>query len=173
MNSSAIRLQRRGTKVVTSQLARQSTRLAVILFLSAAAYAQYGGGMGTSSTPSYGHGAAIGIGIGAAAAGVGTVYLLTHRISKVSGCVLAYNDGLRLTDDKTQKKLSLVAATADIKAGERVELKGKIKKGPAGEQNFLVKSVTKNFGQCQANGTPWGDAVNSSHLLASTQRETR
>jgi hypothetical protein len=49
------------------RLMRPGIRLAVILLLSATAYAQYGGGgmggttgtAGTSSTPSYGHGKAI------------------------------------------------------------------------------------------------------------------
>ena len=64
------------------RLTGQAIRLSVILLLSTAAFAQYGGGTvgtmgtpgtpgtpgapGTSSTPSYGHGKAIGIGVGAA-----------------------------------------------------------------------------------------------------------
>ncbi len=142
------------------RLTRQVIRLAVTLLLAATVYAQYGGGggtggttgapgtAGTSSTPSYGHGKAIGIGVGAAAAGVGTVYLLTHRASKVTGCVETADDGLHLTDDKTKKTLALVPGRADIKPGERVELKGKIRKNAAGDQSFLVKSVGKDFGEC-------------------------
>jgi hypothetical protein len=140
---------------------RQGIRLAVILLLSATAYAQYGGGgmggttgtsgtAGTSSTPSYGHGKAIGIGVGAAAAGVGAVYLMTHRASKITGCVETADDGLRLTDDKTKRTLALVPGTTDIKSGERVELKGKIKKNAAGDQSFLVKTVAKDLGQCHS-----------------------
>jgi len=145
------------------RLTGQVIRFGVILLLSATAYAQYGGGggtvgtpstAGTSSTPSYGHGKAIGIGVGAAAAGVVTVYLLT-RSSKVTGCVQTADDGLRLTDDKTKKTLALVPGRADIKPGERVELKGKIKKNAAGDQSFLVKTIGKDFGEChtQAGAT--------------------
>lgn len=150
MKSIGTRFQHAELKLLVSRRMRQVFRFAVILFLSTAAYAQYGGtpGMGTSGT-SYGHGAAIGIGVGAAAGGVAAIYLLTHRVSKVTGCVEASNDGLRLTDDKTQKSLSLVNGTADIKSGERVQLKGKIKKGTAGDQDFLVKSVSKDYGPCQ------------------------
>ncbi len=146
------------------RLTRQVIRLAVILLLAATAYAQVysgGGGMGgttgtpgttgTSSAPSYGHGKAIGIGVGAAAAGVGAVYLMTHRASKITGCVETADDGLHLTDDKTKRTLALVPGAADIKAGERVELKGKIKKNTAGDQSFLVKTVTKDFGECRAS----------------------
>jgi hypothetical protein len=142
------------------RLAGQIIRFGVILLLSATAYAQYGGGggtvgtpgapgtAGTSSTPSYGHGKAIGIGVGAAAAGVVSVYLLTHRASKITGCVETADDGLHLTDDKTKKTLALVPGAADIRSGERVELKGKIKKNAAGDQSFLVKTVGKDFGEC-------------------------
>jgi hypothetical protein len=143
------------------RLTRQVIRLAVVLLLGAAAYAQYGGGgMGgttgapgtstTSSTPSYGHGKAIGIGVGAAAAGAATVYLLTHRGSTVTGCVETADDGLHLTDDKTKKDLALVPGAANIKSGERVELKGKIRKNAAGDQSFLVKTVAKDLGQCHS-----------------------
>jgi hypothetical protein len=129
----------------------QLIRLAGVLLLSTAAFAQYGGmgaGTGSSTTPSYGHGKAIGIGVGAAAAGVGAVYLITHRSSKISGCVEPADDGLHLTEDKTNKTLSLVPGNADIKPGERVELKGKIKKNATGDQSFLVKTVAKDFGPC-------------------------
>jgi hypothetical protein len=141
------------------RLMRQGIRLAVILLLSATAYAQYGGGggtvgtpgsPGTSSTPSYGHGKAIGIGVGAAAAGVAAVYLMTHRASRITGCVETADDGLHLTDDKTKRTLALVPGTTDIKSGERVELKGKIKKNAAGDQSFLVKTVAKDLGQCHS-----------------------
>ena len=149
----------------SGRLTRQVIRLAVILLLAATAYAQYGGGggtvgtMGTPSssgtyapgTPGYGHGKAIGIGVGAAAAGVGAVYLMTHRASKITGCVETADDGLHLTDDKTKRTLALVPGAADIKAGERVELKGKIKKNTAGDQSFLVKTVAKDFGECRAS----------------------
>lgn len=147
---------------------RQAIRLAVVLLLAATAYAQYGGGgmpgaTGTAGTgtyapgtPGYGHGAAIGAGVGAAAVGVGAVYFLTHRASKVTGCVESSDDGLHLTDDKSKKTVTLVPGAADVKTGERLELKGKIKKGAGGDQSFLVKKVDKDLGQCrpQASGGP-------------------
>jgi len=136
-------------------------RLAGVLLLSTAAFAQYGGGgtvggMGTSTSSgtyspagrSYGHGAAIGAGVGAAAIGAGAVYLMTHRASKISGCVETSDDGLNLIDDKTRKTLLLVPGKADVKTGDRVELKGKFKKNATGDQRFLVKTVAKDFGEC-------------------------
>lgn len=106
-----------------------------------------------SSGKSYGNGKAIGIGVGAAVAGAGAIYLLTHRSSKVTGCVQTADDGLHLTDDKTNRTLALVLGKTDVKAGERVELKGKIKKNAAGEQNFLVKAVDKDLGSCSASAS--------------------
>ena len=157
------------------KVARHALRMVVTLLLAAAAYAQYGGGgtMGGTAgsttsgtyapgTPGYGNGKAIGIGVGAAAAGAGAIYFLTHRASKVTGCLETADDGLRLTDDKSKRSLTIVPGAANVTSGERVELKGKIKKNSAGEQSFLVKSVAKDFGQCrtQANAGP-ASALNS------------
>lgn len=143
-------------------------RLTAILILSASAFAQYGGGgttgtMGSPSssgtyapgTPGYGHGAAIGAGVGAAAAAAGAVYFMTHRARTITGCTEMSNDGLRLTDDKSKHTLAILPGNADIKAGERVELKGKIKKSAEGNQNFVVKKVAKDYGECrsQANAS--------------------
>ena len=162
MNSEAnYAVYRPGTTVLESsgRIVGHVIRLAAMIFLSSAVFAQYGGGGTTgttgtttgtpgSTTPSYGHGKAIGIGVGAAAAGAGVIYLMTHRGSKISGCVENADDGLHLTDDKTKRTVALVPGTADLKPGQRVELKGKIKKNASGEQSFLVKSVAKDLGGC-------------------------
>src|SRR3984957_2255004 len=169
MNShAAYGLHEKGTIAERSRrLMEEAIRFSVILLLSTAAFAQYGGGtvgtMGTpgtpgaSSTPSYGHGKAIGIGVGAAVAGVGAVYLMTHRASKVTGCVETANDGLRLTDDRSKRSLALVPGAANVQAGERSELKGKTKKSDAGDQTFLVKTVAKDLGECHTQAS--ADAV--------------
>jgi hypothetical protein len=143
----------------------QVVRLAGVLLVSTAAFAQYGGGgtvggMGTPTSSgtyspagrSYGHGAAIGAGVGAAAIGAGAVYLMTHRASKISGCVETSDDGLSLTDDRTKKTLELILGKTDVKAGDRVELKGKFSKNATGDQRFLVKTVAKDFGECHTQG---------------------
>ena len=156
------------------KVARHALRMAVVLLVAATAHAQYGGTMGGTTggstgsgtyapgTPGYGNGKAIGIGVGAAVAGAGAIYFLTHRASKVTGCLETADDGLRLTDDKSKRTLTIVPGAANVTSEERVELKGKIKKNSAGEQSFLVKSVAKDFGQCrtQANAGP-ASALNS------------
>src|SRR5713101_8089233 len=144
ISSGMYRSQVRGVMIgeMTRRGIGRVTRLAGILLLATTAFAQYGGGgtPGTtpgspSSTPSYGHAKAIGIGVGAAAAGVGVAYLITHRASKVTGCTEMADDGLHLTDEKTNRTLTVLPGPANITVGERVELKGKIRKNAAGDQS--------------------------------------
>src|SRR5437868_5702825 len=158
ISNETYRVQGRGLMIgeMTRKGIGRFAQLAGILLLSTAAFAQYGGGgaPGTlpgspSSTPSYGHAKIIGIGVGVAAAGVGAAYLITHRASKVTGCTEMADDGLHLTDEKTNRTLTLLPGPANITARERVELKGKIRKNVAGDQSFLVKTVVKDFGACQ------------------------
>jgi hypothetical protein len=98
--------------------------------------------------------------VGAAAIGAGAIYLMTHRASKISGCVETNDDGLSLTDDRTKKTLMLVHGKADVKAGDRLELKGKFSKNATGDQRFLVKTVAKDFGECHTQAaTSTGSAL--------------
>ena len=132
----------------------RALKCAVLILVALPAFAQYGGttGMG-SSAPSYGHGAAIGIGVGAAAAGAGAIYFATHRSSKVTGCVVKGDGGLLLTDDKSKRTFELVEGSANVNSGERLELKGKIRKKESGNPSFQVKSVAKDLGECQAQAS--------------------
>jgi hypothetical protein len=131
-------------------------------FLSSSAFAQYGGGgtgMGTGTGPGtpgyvapkngYGSGKAIGIGVGAAA-GVGVLFLALHHRGAVSGCVRQTDDGLRLVDEKKNKSYVLEPGSVDVKAGDRVQLKGKKSSGTAGAEMFEPTKVVKNFGSCAA-----------------------
>lgn len=157
---------------------RRSVRLAAAIsmasLLSVSLFAQYSGtmgssgGMGTSgtmgsggrtgsvtygggsSTPGYGKGKAIGIGVGAGAAGIVALYLVIHRGSSITGCVLTGDDGLRLTDDKTKRSYALYPSGAALVPGEHVQLKGKILKTNSGEQDFEAKKLVKNLGACSA-----------------------
>jgi len=139
-----------------SEVLWRAMKCAVIILIALPAFAQYGGttGMG-SSTPSYGHGAAVGIGVGAAAAGAGVIYFATHRSIRVTGCVVKGDGGLTLTDDKSKRTFELVEGSADVRSGERLELKGKIRKNESGSPRFQVKSVAKDLGECreQASAT--------------------
>src|SRR6266852_7928462 len=149
-----------------SGIMRQALRIAmgicVTAFLASSALAQYGGGGGTgmgtgAGTPGYvppkngyGSGKAIGIGVGAAAAGAGVLFLALHHRGGVTGCVQKTDDGLRLVDEKKNKSYALEAGNVDLKAGDRVELKGKKSSGDGGAQMFAPTKVVKHLGRCGA-----------------------
>src|ERR1700676_2722100 len=130
-------------------------------FLSSSAFAQYGGGgtgmgTGTPGTPGYvppkngyGSGKAVGIGVGAAA-GVGGLFLALHHHGAVTGCVRQTDDGLRLVDEKKNKSYSLEPGSVDVKAGDRVQLKGKKSSANGGSAMFEPTKLVKSLGSCGA-----------------------
>ena len=147
---------------ITGQVVRMTLGICLTVFLASSALAQYGGGgggmgTGTPGTPGYvapksgyGSGKAIGIGVGAAAAGAGVLFLALHHRGGVTGCVQKTDDGLRLVDEKKNKSYALEAGSVDLKAGDRVELKGKRSSGNGGAQMFEPTKVVKNLGSCGA-----------------------
>jgi hypothetical protein len=143
-------------------LLRITLGICLTVFLASSAQAQYGGGgtgtgTGTPGTPGYvppkngyGSGKAIGIGVGAAAAGAGVLFLALHHRGGVTGCVQKTDDGLRLVDEKKNKSYTLEAGSVDLKAGDRVELKGKKSGGDGGAQMFAPTKMVKKLGSCDA-----------------------
>lgn len=142
--------------------------ISLSLLLSGLAFAQYGGGgMGTGASgsgtsgygaPSYGSGKAIGIGVGAAAAGAGVLYLALHHGNSVTGCVRSGDDGLNLVDEKNKKSYVLLPGGADVRPGERVELKGKKSAAEGKGQTFQARKLVRNLGAC---GTPSAETASS------------
>jgi len=144
------------------RLLRITLGICLTVFLASSAQAQYGGGgtgtgTGTPGTPGYvapkngyGSGKAIGIGVGAAAAGAGVLFLALHHRGGVTGCVQKSDDGLRLVDEKKNKSYALEAGSVDLKAGDRVELKGKKSGGDGGAQMFAPTKMVKKLGSCDA-----------------------
>jgi hypothetical protein len=149
------------TCAVSKHLLKMALGVLLATILSSSAFAQYGGGgtgmgTGTPGTPGYvapkngyGSGKAVGIGVGAAA-GVGVLFLALHHHGAVTGCVRQTDDGLRLVDEKKNKSYSLEKGSVDIKAGDRVQLKGKKSSGTAGTEMFEPTKVIKNLGNCGA-----------------------
>src|SRR6266852_7387990 len=143
-------------------LLRITLGICVTAFLASSALAQYGGGGGTgmgtgAGTPGYvppkngyGSGKAIGIGVGAAAAGAGVLFLALHHRGGVTGCVQKTDDGLRLVDEKKNKSYALEAGNVDLKAGDRVELKGKKSSANGGAQMFAPTKMVKKLGSFDA-----------------------
>jgi hypothetical protein len=139
---------------VVSTLALLSVLLGASEFLTGCcqqgAPCQNSGSIGPST------GEIVGIGVGIAAAGavaVGTIVAVNHSHHNLKGCVSSGPNGLQLANDSDKKTYALVGASPDVKAGERVKLHGtkqKKQKGNASNQQFLVDSVTKDLGPCEA-----------------------
>ena len=136
------------------------------LLAASQAAAQYPGGGGTmgGGTPSYtppkgGYSSAKGAGIGvAAAAGAGVLFLALHHRGHLTGCIQPADDGLRLLDERKNESYDLVPGEVDLRAGQRVELKGQKSKSEAGAQTFKAQKLIKDLGAC---GT--SSSASSSH----------
>jgi hypothetical protein len=98
------------------------------------------------------NGAIVGGIVGIAAAGVviGVVAYHLLRKASITGCVSNQN-GLELRNESDRQAYMLMGETADIKAGDRVRLKGKKKKkDSSAEPKFLVEKLAMNYGPCGA-----------------------
>jgi hypothetical protein len=95
-------------------------------------------------------GTVIGILAGVVAAVVIVVVLLKHK-KKITGCVNADANGMRITDERDNHTYSLSGNTADIKPGDRVILQGeKIKsKEKGGVMTWRVDKLTSDLGSCR------------------------
>lgn len=89
----------------------------------------------------------------AAAIAVVVAVAVHHRRKKIviTGCVMAAENGMTVTDEEDRNTYALSRNTAGIKPGDRVRLLGK-KMKPKGPDKRLVweaKEVTNDFGVCQ------------------------
>jgi hypothetical protein len=78
--------------------------------------------------------------------------LVIHYSKKraITGCVLSGQNGMTLIDEKDKQIYMLAGDTTDIKAGDRMKLKGKKVKPRASDKTLVweAKNVTKNYGAC-------------------------
>lgn len=87
-------------------------------------------------------GAAVGLG-----AGVGVAIYLIHRShTSLTGCVQQTDNGLSLTA-KDGNIYALVNAPNEVKARERLSLRGHKTKSPSGRA-FRVDHVSRDYGAC-------------------------
>jgi hypothetical protein len=82
-----------------------------------------------------------------------TVASVHHRRKKIviTGCVIAGEKGMTVTDEEDRKTYALSGDTTGIKPGDRMRLLGK-KVKPKGPDKTLVweaKEMIKDFGVCQ------------------------
>jgi hypothetical protein len=97
----------------------------------------------------------IGVGIGAIGAGIGIgVYYAVHHNHSLNGCAVSGANGLELQNKGDQQTYALVGAVNAIKPGERIRVSGKrVKKSSGPTPQFLVESLSKDFGPCPAKPT--------------------
>jgi DNA-directed RNA polymerase subunit E'/Rpb7 len=94
-------------------------------------------------------GAIVGLAAAGVVIGVGTYYLL--RKASIKGCVVATQNDIELRNERDQQTYMLMGDTADIKAGDRVRVKGKKKrKDSSAGRTFLVEKLDRNYGPCKA-----------------------
>lgn len=87
--------------------------------------------------------------------GIG-VYFLVRKTPSRTGCAALDRNVLELRNEGDQQTYMLIGDTADIKAGDRVRVKGKNRpKDASGKRSFLVEKLAKDYGPCKvASATP-------------------
>jgi hypothetical protein len=91
---------------------------------------------------------AVAIGI---ALGVG-IFFAFHHGSSIKGCAAGGPGGLEIRNEGDQVDYLLSGDTSQVKAGDRVRVKGKKKsaKGSSAPATFIVNSFAKDYGACPA-----------------------
>ena len=91
-------------------------------------------------------GIVVGVGVGVAV----VIYLVVPKEKKIEGCVAASDHGMQLTNEGSHESYALTGESANLQAGTRVKLKGKLHKQHAGVREFEVRQVVKQEGTCKA-----------------------
>jgi hypothetical protein len=85
-----------------------------------------------------------------AAVGVG-VFFAFHHGRSVKGCVAMGPGGLEIRSGNGADVFELSGATAEVRAGERMRLKGRKRAAQDGDlPGFVVSGVAKDYGACAA-----------------------
>jgi hypothetical protein len=88
----------------------------------------------------------------AAAGGVALLVHHRHHAAQPQAslivCTQSAQDGFTLTSEKDHQTYSLIADSADLKAGERVELSGQKTKNHSGSRTFHVQNIVADYGGC-------------------------
>jgi hypothetical protein len=97
-------------------------------------------------------GAAVGVG---AVITVGTIVIVEVHKShhRIKGCVTVGPDGVLVHNDGDQKIYALTGITANVKVGDIVKVNGnknKKQKDSAGDEDFMVTRINKDYGPCKA-----------------------
>lgn len=110
--------------------------------------------IGPSSGEVYGIAAGVAAGIA-----VGTIVLVEVHNShhRIKGCVTAGPDGLQVHNEGDLKVYALTGVTTDVKVGDIVKLNGnkeKNQKDSAGDEDFMIEKISRDYGPCKAPAVP-------------------
>lgn len=86
--------------------------------------------------------------IGGVAAATGLILYFTLRKPAIVGCVQSADGTSSLIDERDKRTYSLAGNSLNLKAGERLKLKGKKIKEKEGKFTFRVKKVVHDYGAC-------------------------
>jgi hypothetical protein len=75
------------------------------------------------------------------------LYLTLHKPT-IIGCVQSIGGKSSLVDEKDKRTYALAGDHLDLKAAQRMKLKGKKIKARDGDSTFLVKRVDHDYGGC-------------------------
>jgi hypothetical protein len=111
-------------------------------------------------------GAAVGL---AAVVVVTTVVIVEVRKSHhtIKGCVTSGPDGFELRNEGNQKDYSLTGVTSNLKVGDVIRVHGnkkKKQKDSAGDEDFAVEKMNRDYGPCKTQVTPAPAAVSPSGI---------
>lgn len=98
---------------------------------------------------------------------VGTVVLVEVNKShhNLKGCVTAGPDGLTLHSEGNSKVYALTGVPVNVKVGDVIKVHGsksKGKKDSAGDQDFAVEKMSRDYGPCKALLAPPGGTTAAS-----------
>lgn len=118
--------------------------------------------------PSTGEVVGVAVGVGAVIV-VGTVVLVEVNKSHhtIKGCVSTGPNGLEVLNESDKKTYALVGVPANVKVGDIVKVNGnkdRKQKDSAGNQDFVVTKMSKNYGPCkvtQASSAPAAETPTS------------
>ncbi len=105
-------------------------------------------------------GEVVGVGVAVVATVVVATVVLVHVHNShytVRGCVTAGPDGLKLHENGNNKVYALTGVTANVKPGDVIKLHGTKLKGQkdnAGDLDFAVESINRDYGPCTAELAP-------------------
>jgi hypothetical protein len=98
----------------------------------------------------------VGVTVGVVAVVVfGTIAIvgINHSHHVIKGCVTAGPDGIELHTEDTHKIYALAGITANVKVGDIVKVNGsknKHQKDSAGDEDFMVQKIGRDYGPCKA-----------------------